>query len=134
SGGQLLTRLQAGEIPRSLGLVVDLAQAAGQLGGGAQRGHAVTLDQPGDRGMIDPGLQRQLTLAHLLFPELASEPAVEGPRRLERHAVQSVRPVPTEMALRWCVRATEESQSDHGRPMAQRYRCSGGSWPPAGDA
>ena len=88
-GGQELPGPLGGEIGGTVGLLADLAQAARQLGGGAERGHPVALDQPGDGRVVDPRLQRQLTLAHLLFLQLASQPAVERPRRLKRHAPSS---------------------------------------------
>src|SRR5207342_3792015 len=95
-----------------LSLIVDLAQAPRQLGGGAQRRHAVSLDEPRDRRVIDARLQRKLPLAHLLLLQLAAQPAVEGSRCLKRHAPTSVRRgAHREKGFRWCVRATAGSQS-----------------------
>jgi deoxyribonuclease-4 len=85
-GRELLPARQAGEVARAVGLLADLAQPARQLGGGAERRHAVTLDQTGDGRVVDTRLERQLALAHLLFLQLTAKPAVERPRRLERHA------------------------------------------------
>jgi hypothetical protein len=78
--------VERGEVGRTLGLVVDLTKAAGELRGRTERRHAVALDQPADRGVIHAGLERQLALAHLLLLQLAAQPGIEGSRRLKCHA------------------------------------------------
>ena len=96
-GGQELAGVETGEVRRTIGLVADLAQAARELGGRAQRRHAIALDEPRDRGVVNPGLQRELPLAHLLLLQLAAEPGVEGAGVLEGHALcpYAVTPPPT---------------------------------------
>src|SRR5207344_2526398 len=48
------------QVLRSVGVVPQLAKAAGQLGRGAERWHAVAADQPGDRRVVDAGLLCEL--------------------------------------------------------------------------
>ena len=69
-----------------VGVVADLAEPAGQLGGRAERGHPIAPDQPGDRRVVDARLLRQLALRHLLGLELGSKPLVECAAVLGRHA------------------------------------------------
>ena len=68
-----------------VGVVAELAQAAGQLGGGAERRHAVAADQSRDRRVIDARLLGELPLRHLLGLELGSQPFVERSAVLARH-------------------------------------------------
>ena len=74
------------EIGRRVGVVAQLAQAAGELGGGPEGRHPIAADQSGDRGMVDTRLLRQLALRHLLGLELGPQPFVEGSAVLGRHA------------------------------------------------
>ena len=69
-----------------VGVVADLAQPAGQLGGRAEGRHPVAADEPGDRRVVDTRLLRQLALRHLLGLELGSQPFVECAAVLGRHA------------------------------------------------
>ena len=74
------------QVLRRVGVVAQLTQAASELGGGAQRGHAVTADQPGDGRVIDTRLLGELALRHLLGLELGSKPFVERSAVLAGHA------------------------------------------------
>src|SRR3990170_2188313 len=122
-GGKLLASGHAGEVGRSIVFLADLAQAARQPGGGAERRHPVTLDQSGDGRVIDPRLEGQLALAHLLLLQLAAEPAVEGVWRLERHAACPCAAAHLVASIAgWCVRATAESQRGALPSMGERYR------------
>ena len=86
-----------------LALVTQLAQAARQLGGGAERRRAVAAHEARDRRVIDTGLLRQLALRHLLRLELGPQPLVEGPTVLDAHgtptALSSHRHVPAQPPL-----------------------------------
>ena len=81
------------EVLRRVGVVAELAEAAGELGRGAERRHAVAADQPGDRRMVDARLLGELALRHLLGLELGSQPLVERATVLGGHDVV--------WALRW---------------------------------
>ena len=80
-------RRDEAEVVRSLGFVAQLAQAAGELGGCAERRCAVAADQPRDRRMIDARLLRQLALRHLLRLKLSPQPLVEGSPVLDAHRI-----------------------------------------------
>ena len=73
------------EVLRRIGVVTQLAQAARQFRGGAERWHAVAADEPGDRRVIDARLLGELALRHLLGLELGSQPFIEGSAVLGRH-------------------------------------------------
>ena len=74
------------EVLRRVGILAELAQAAGELGRGAERRHAVAADQAGDRRVVDARLLGELPLRHLLGLELGSQPLVERATVLGGHA------------------------------------------------
>ena len=74
------------QVLRRVGVVAQLAQPAGELGGGPEGRHPVTADQPRDRRVIDAGLLGELALRHLLGLELGSKPFVERSAVLGGHA------------------------------------------------
>ena len=78
-------RRHQAEVLRRVGVLAQLAQAAGQLGGGSERRHPVAADQPRDRRVVDARLLGELPLGHLLGLELGSQPFVEGSSVLGRH-------------------------------------------------
>ena len=73
------------QVLRGVRVVAQLAQAAGQLGGGAQRRGPVAADEAGDRRVVDARRLGQLALRHLLGLELCAQPLVEGAAVLLGH-------------------------------------------------
>ena len=93
------------QVLRGVGVVAQLAQAAGQLGRGPERRHPVAADQPRDRRVVDARLLGELSLRHLLGLELGSKPFVERSSVLGRHvsawALRPDRPMALRPMPRW---------------------------------
>src|SRR4029077_5018212 len=77
------------QVLRGVGILAQLAEAAGQLRRGDQRRHAVAADESRDRRVIDARLLGELALRHLLGLELGSKPFVERSAVRGRHRVGS---------------------------------------------
>jgi hypothetical protein len=73
------------QVLRGVGVVTQFTQPASEFRGSSQRGHPIAPDEPGNGGMIHPGLLGELSLRHLLGFELGSQPLVERSTVLARH-------------------------------------------------
>ena len=79
------------QVLRGVGVVTQLTEAAGELGGRPEGRHAVTADQPGDRRVVHARLLGELALGHLLGLELSSQPFVERSAVLGGHVAWALR-------------------------------------------
>ena len=78
SGGILDPTTDQAEVLRTVVVLAELAQAAGQLRRRSERRHAVAAHEAGDRRVVHARLLGELPLRHLLGFELRSQPLVEG--------------------------------------------------------
>ena len=68
--GLVVAGADEAEVLRRVRVVAQLAQAAGELGRGAERRRPIAADQARDRRVVDARLLRELALRHLLGLEL----------------------------------------------------------------